>query len=56
MTDATGSSKELVRERHEHDKTAVQAKLDDLKTKLHHGRQTATDDADRAPATTRSSG
>jgi uncharacterized membrane protein len=36
--------KELVRERHEHDKTAVQAKLEELKAKL-HGRQTETDDA-----------
>jgi uncharacterized membrane protein len=44
--------KELVRERHEHDKTAVQAKLEELKAKLHRGRQTETDDADRAPATT----
>ena len=44
--------KELVRERHEHDKTAVQGKLEELKAKLHRGRQTETDDADRAPATT----
>ena len=43
--------KELIRERDEHDKAAVQAKLQQLKTKL-HGRQTETDDADRAPATT----
>ncbi len=35
MTDTPGSN------------AAVQAKLDDLKTKLHHGRQTETDDADR---------
>jgi len=37
--------KELIRERHEHDKTAVQAKLEELKAKLHHGRQTETDAA-----------
>jgi uncharacterized membrane protein len=48
--------KELIRERHEHDKTAVQAKLDDLKTKLHHGRQAEAQGAEGAPATTRSSG
>jgi hypothetical protein len=44
--------KELVRERHEHDKTAVQTKLEELKAKLHRDRQTETDDADRRPATT----
>ena len=44
--------KELIRERDQHDKAAVQAKLEELKTKLHRGRQTETDDADRAPATT----
>jgi uncharacterized membrane protein len=48
--------KELVRERHEHDTTAVQAKLEELKTKLHGGRKTETDDADRAPATSGSAG
>jgi uncharacterized membrane protein len=37
--------KELIRERHQHDEAAVQAKLDELKAKLHHGRQTETDDA-----------
>jgi uncharacterized membrane protein len=42
--------KELIRERRERDTAAVQAKLQELKTKL-HGRQTETDDADRAPAT-----
>ena len=42
--------KELIRERDQHDKAAVQAKLEELKTKLHRGPQ--TDDADRAPATT----
>lgn len=44
--------KELVRERHEHDKTAVQAKLEELKAKLHRGGQAETDDAASAPATT----
>jgi uncharacterized membrane protein len=43
--------KQLIRERHEHDKATVQAKLDQLKAKLHHGGQTETDDADRASAT-----
>ena len=43
--------KELIRERDERDKAAVQAKLQQLKTKL-HGRKTETNDADRAPATT----
>jgi uncharacterized membrane protein len=43
--------KELVRERHEHDKTAVQAKLEELKAKLHHRGQTETDDAGRAATT-----
>jgi uncharacterized membrane protein len=42
--------KELIRERHERDKSAVQAKLQELKAKL-HGQQTETDDADRAPTT-----
>jgi uncharacterized membrane protein len=41
--------KELIRERHERDNAAVQAKLQELKTKLHGG-QTETDDADRASA------
>jgi uncharacterized membrane protein len=36
--------KELIRERQQHNKASVQAKLDELKGKLHH------DDADRAPA------
>jgi uncharacterized membrane protein YukC len=40
--------KQLISERHEHNTAAVQAKLGELKTKLHHGQ---TDDADRAPAT-----
>jgi hypothetical protein len=44
--------KALVRERHEHDKTAVQTKLEELKAELHRGRRTETDDADRRPATT----
>ena len=48
--------KELVRERQEHNKTAVQTKLEELKAKLHGSRQTETDDADRAPATTGSAG
>ena len=48
--------KELVRERHEHDKTAVQIKLAELKAKLHRGGQTATDDADRASAPAGSAG
>ena len=43
--------KELIRERDQHDKAAVQAKLEELKTKLHRGRQTETDGGDRAPAT-----
>ena len=47
--------KELIRERDERDKAAVQAKLQQLKTKL-HGRQTETNDADRAPATPGSTG
>jgi uncharacterized membrane protein len=42
--------KELIRERDERDKAAVKAKVQELKSKL-HGRQTETDDADRAPAT-----
>jgi uncharacterized membrane protein len=42
---------QLIRERHEHDKASVQAKLQELKAKLHHGQKTETDDADRAPAT-----
>jgi uncharacterized membrane protein len=48
--------KELVRERHEHDTTAVQAKLEELKAKLHRGRKTETDDADRAAAPSGSAG
>jgi uncharacterized membrane protein len=36
--------KELIRETHEHDKAAVRAKLEELKAKLHHGRQTEIDD------------
>jgi uncharacterized membrane protein len=43
--------KELVRERDERDKAAVQAKLQELKTKLHRGQNAETDDADSAPAT-----
>jgi hypothetical protein len=43
--------KELVRERDEQDKAAVQAKLQELKTKLHGGQKAETDDADSAPAT-----
>jgi uncharacterized membrane protein len=42
--------KELIRERHERDSASVQAKLQELKTKL-HGRQSETDDTDRASAT-----
>ena len=42
--------KELIRERSEHDKATVQAKLQELKGKLQHG-QAKTGDADRAPAT-----
>lgn len=42
--------KELIRERHEQDKGAVQGKLQELKAKL-QGRQTETDDAGRASAT-----
>jgi uncharacterized membrane protein len=41
--------KELIRERHEHDKAGVQAKLEELKGKMHHGR-TESDDAGRTPA------
>ena len=37
--------KELIRETHEHDEAAVQAKLEELKAKLNHGRQTETNDA-----------
>lgn len=48
--------KELIRERHEHDKATVQAKLDELKAKLHRGQKTETDDADRALATAGSEG
>jgi uncharacterized membrane protein len=43
--------KELIRERDQHDKAAVQAKLEELKAKLHHRGQTETDDAERAAAT-----
>ena len=61
MTDTTGSNtvavlgpldgKELIRECREYGKTAVHIKLQELTAKLHHGRQTETDDAaDRAPA------
>jgi uncharacterized membrane protein len=42
--------KELIRERDQHDKAAVQAKLEELKAKLHRG-QTETDDAERAAST-----
>jgi uncharacterized membrane protein len=45
--------KQLMRERQQHDKAAVQAKLQELKDKLHHG-QAKT--GDRAPATAGSSG
>jgi uncharacterized membrane protein len=41
--------KELIRETHEHDKAAVRAKLEELKAKLHHGRQTEIDET-AAPA------
>ena len=44
--------KELIRTRHEHNKAAVQTKLEELKAKLHHGRQTQSHDADHAPTTT----
>ena len=40
--------KELDRARRERDKTAVNAKLDALKAKLHHGQQSEPADADRA--------
>jgi uncharacterized membrane protein len=43
--------KELIRERDQRDKAAVQAKLEELKAKLHHRGQTETDDAERAAAT-----
>jgi uncharacterized membrane protein len=43
--------KELMRERQEHDNAAVQAKLDELKTKLRHGGQAETGDGERSPAT-----
>jgi uncharacterized membrane protein len=43
--------KELIRERNAHDKTTVQAKLEELKGKLHHGGQTDGADADRSRAT-----
>jgi uncharacterized membrane protein len=42
--------KELIRERDQHDKAAVQAKLEELKAKLHHRGQTETDDAERPAA------
>jgi uncharacterized membrane protein len=44
--------KELIRERHQHNEAAVQAKLGELKAKLHHGRQTETDDAARLAGST----
>ncbi len=47
--------KELARERREHDKADVQAKLDELKAKLHR-RDTEADGADRSPATAGSAG
>jgi uncharacterized membrane protein len=37
--------KELIRERHQHNTATVQAKLGDLKAKLHGGKQTESDDA-----------
>jgi uncharacterized membrane protein len=43
--------KELMRHRREHDKAAVQAKLQELKAKLHHGRQADSENPDHAPAT-----
>jgi uncharacterized membrane protein len=42
--------KELNRRRREQNKAAVDAKLDELKTKLHHGHQTDAADADGATA------
>ncbi len=48
--------KELIRERHQHDKAAVQAKVAELKAKRRYGRQTEPDDAGGAPATAPSTG
>ena len=43
--------KELIRERHEHDKATVQAKLEELKGKLHHSGQAGTGESEKARAT-----
>lgn len=45
--------KELNRARRERDKAAVNAKLDALKAKLHHGQQTESSDADGAAVSAR---
>jgi uncharacterized membrane protein len=45
--------KELIRERHEHSTAAVQAKLGELKAKLHNGGKTESGDAPAPAATTR---
>ena len=42
--------KELNRQRREHDKAAVNAKVAELKAKLHHGHQSESADADRSAA------
>ena len=49
--EAIDARKQLMKERQETSKASVQAKLEELKGKLHHGKQDETDDADRAPAT-----
>jgi uncharacterized membrane protein len=48
--------KELHRQRREHDKTAVDAKVAELKAKLHHGHQSESADADAAGAASSGSG